>query len=124
MVVAISVAIGAVIKDLGMLPVLVLIAFGLGAGFALMNIYFSAICTLSHRLREGHWPPVVPMGIPMVGTLLLLSVIVFAEGGGWMPMAAALLALLDTGGPLFMLAFVRYRRQRRLQQEALRGQVR
>ncbi len=101
-----------------------LIAFVLGAGFALMNIYFSAICTLAHRVREGHWPPVVPMGIPVVGTLLLLAVILLARGGGWLPMTAALLALLDTGGPLFMLAFVRYRRQRRLRQEALRGQVR
>jgi hypothetical protein len=97
---------------------LILVAFALGAAIALINIYFSAICTLTHRLREGHWPPVVPIGIPVAGTVLLLAVILLAPGGGLLSVLAALLALLDTGGPLFMLAFVRYRRRRRLQREA------
>jgi hypothetical protein len=97
---------------------LTLVALALGAAIALINIYFSAICTLTYRLREGHWPPVVPVGIPVAGTVLLLAVLLLAPGGGLLSVLAALLALLDTGGPLFMLAFVRYRRQRRLQREA------
>ncbi len=99
---------------------LIWIAFVLGAGFALVNIYFSAVCTLAHRLREGHWPPVVPMGIPVVGTLHLLTVMLWAPTPA-VRLIAALLALLDTGGPIFMLAFVRYRRRRRLEREAASG---
>ncbi len=97
---------------------LIWITFALGALIALVNIYFSAICTLAHRLREGAWPPVVPVGIPVIGTMLLLAVILLEPSGGLVSIAAALLALIDTGGPLFMLVFVRYRRRRRLEREA------
>lgn len=91
-----------------------IIALLLGTAIALVNMYFSAICTLAHRLREGHWPPVVPVGIPVVGTaLLLLAMLLAPSGSGILPIAAVL-ALVDTGGPLFTLAFVRYRRRRRL----------
>ncbi len=83
-----------------------------GAAIALVNIYFSAVCTLAHRLREGHWPPVVPVGIPVVGTVLLLLAMLLAPALSWFQPLAGLLALLDTGGPLFVLAFVRYRRRR------------
>ncbi len=94
---------------------LTLVALSLGAAIVLINMYSSAICTITHRLREGHWPPVVPVGIPVAGTVLLLGVILVAPGGSMMAVTAALLALLDTGGPLFMLALVRYRRRHRLQ---------
>ena len=97
---------------------LIWITFALGALIVLVNIYFSAACTLAHRVREGVWPPVVPVGIPAIGTLLLLAVILLEQSGSLMSISAALLALVDTGGPLFMLAFVRYRRRRRLEREA------
>jgi hypothetical protein len=96
---------------------LTLTSFILGAVIALINGYSSAVCTLAHRLREGVWPPVVPVGIPVIGTLLLLTVIVLSPSGSLLAITAALLALIDTGGPLFMLAFVRYRRRRRQQRE-------
>ncbi len=86
-----------------------------GAAIALVNIYFSAVCTLAHRLREGHWPPVVPMGIPVVGTVLLLMAMLLAPPLAWFAPLACVLALLDTGGPVFVLAFVRYRRRRALE---------
>jgi len=100
------------------MDILIWILFAAGALLALVNIYASAVCTLAHRLREGHWPPVVPVGIPVLGTALLLSVIVLTPSGSLLALVAALLALLDTGGPLFTLAFVRYRRRRRRTREA------
>ena len=101
------------------MQIVIWLAFGLGAAIALVNIYFSAVCTLAHRLREGLWPPVIPVGIPVIGTFLLLAVMVFQTRSDMLLIAAAVLALIDTGGPLFLLAFVRYRRRRRRQREAL-----
>ncbi|MFA5683347.1 MAG: hypothetical protein WCZ65_00735 [Lysobacteraceae bacterium] len=91
---------------------LTMLLFLAGAFVAGLNFHFSALCTLTFRLREGHWPPVVPVGIPALGTALLLGAILLAGAGSGITLVAGLLALADTGGPLFVLAFVRYRRRR------------
>lgn len=97
-----------------------LVVFLLGSAIALVNVYFSAVCTLAYRLREGHWPPVVPVGIPAIGTLLLVLAALLAPSGSLILPLAALLALADTGGPLFVLMFVRYRRRRAREKRSVR----
>lgn len=96
---------------------LTLILFVLGAVIALINIYYSVLCSLAHRLREGQWPATIPVGIPVAGTVLLLTSFVLAPTGSPLSFFAALLALLDTGGPLFFFALARSRRRHREQSE-------
>ncbi|GIX36055.1 MAG: hypothetical protein KatS3mg126_1834 [Lysobacteraceae bacterium] len=76
----------------------------LGGLLVVANLAWSALAVTAHRLREGRLPDRLPLGIPLLGTACLLL--------GWttcplpapLGLGVALLALLDSGGPLALLA--------------------
>lgn len=77
-----------------------------------INLNYSLLALFVHRLREGHWPITLPLGIPALGLLCI------ALAWWSLPTSHAahslllLLALLDTGGPLaWLIALLLRRRQ-------------
>lgn len=88
-------------------------ALGLSILVVTINLHYSLLAMLIHRLREGCWPTLLPLGIPLLGAFAI-----FAAWWSLPPSHAAhslllVLLLLDSGGPLAWLIALLQRRRRR-----------
>lgn len=78
-----------------------------------LNLNYSLLALLVHRLREGHWPLALPLGIPALGTLCIILAWWSLPPSHDAHSLLLLLLLLDSGGPLAWLVALALRRHQR-----------
>lgn len=87
-------------------------ALGLSLLVIAINLNYSLLSLLMHRLREGRWPLALPLGIPALGTLCIVVAWLSLPPSHTAHSLLLLLLLFDTGGPLAWLIALALRRRR------------
>ena len=87
-------------------------ALGLAILLVAINLNYSLLALVIHRLREGRWPLALPLGVPALGTLCIAVAWWSLPAGHAAHSVLLLLLLLDTGGPLAWLTAYALRRRR------------
>jgi hypothetical protein len=83
---------------------------GFGAMMTLVNVHYSALALVVHRLRNGRLPREVQLGVPLLGTLSLLAALALGQEDGMVVGCATALMLIDTGGPVWIAVVLLRRR--------------
>lgn len=97
-------------------------ALAFAVALVLINLNYSLLALALYRLREGHWPAKLPLGIPLLATLAIAWAGWSAEGALAVELLVVLL-LADSGGPVWWLGSAVLRRLGRAQQAQLRVAV-
>jgi hypothetical protein len=96
-------------------------ALGLALLLVAVNLNYSLLALVVHRLREGRWPLDLPLGIPALGTLLIFAAWWSLPDSHVAHSLLLLLLLIDSGGPLAWLVAHQLRRRRKGQRRRPAG---
>lgn len=87
-------------------------ALSLSVLLVAINLNYSLLALVVHRLREGRWPLALPLGIPALGTLCIAIAWISLPPSHAAHSLLLLLLLFDTGGPLAWLIALALKRRR------------